>query len=368
MKKLGIYFLVFIFLSLVYCNHNAHAHHNPSFGFAGTAGPITTNPASTIKKGHWAFGLRAEYLKFDTFLNRKLKNFARKRDFIHSGTYFLSPAFGASYGLTDDLTLSLRLPVNVQGSIRDGILNKSGNPTINKLGTAGGLGDLTIFAQYRFLNLKQKALEAAILTGVDIPTGITKVKDLNGDLFGPDHQPGAGSFDPLVGLSVTKLITPKLSFDTNYLYTIAVKGIKDFDAGDLHNYNAALSYRLLDFHKHSHNHTHDNGHIHKHSHKSGRFHAHIHMHSHPHKHSWYSAFALDGIIELNGEWRQKQVFQADNVDKHSGGSLLYVSPGFRIVYKDFASFLSVGIPALRDLNGEQGKPDIRLIFGFGYSL
>lgn len=343
----------------------SEAHHTPTFGFGGTAGPIITNPASTLLKGHWAVGYRLEALPLRKISRRKLGREAERGNFPHSTGFFISNSLGISYGLFDDFTISLRIPVTSEGGIEDAIINRRGVGSSDDLGTAAGIGDITLFGQYRFYKSKPKQLEAALIAGVDIPSGVKRIKDNNGDLFGDDHQPGKGAWDPLVGLSLTKRFGNKLSIDTNYLYTIAVKGNNDYDAGDLHNYNAAITYRLLDFHDHVHGEKHSRGDSHKHSHTSSNFHAHSPSFSHSHKHShekWFSKLAVDGVLELNGEWRQKQKFDGI-VDNNSGGSNLFVSPGVRFVYGNWASAFSVGIPAYQDLNGVQSKTNVRLLFG-----
>ncbi len=362
-----LFLLLIIFVLM--CSGPVKAHHNPTFGFAGIAGPILTNPASTILKGHWGVGIRTEYVNFNEFSNDALKSFAKKRQFLHNTDYFLTPTVVIAYGLTDDLNCAVRVPYNIQGNITDGALNRFDIPFLIRRGTSDGLGDLSIFAQYRFINLKEKQFESAILTGITIPSGLAHIKDDVGERFGPDHQPGKRSFDPSVGLSLTKRFGHKLSFDSNYLFTKAVNGIQDFYSGDLHNYNVALSYRFLE----PHHHNNYNNHTHEHKHTFGPYQEETFTHEHLHKHRWYSIFGADAIIELNGEWRQKQEFGNMHPfgfkDEHSGGGLVYVSPGFRLsVGESWSTYISFGIPAIQDPNGDGQKTDFRMIFGISKSF
>ena len=373
------YILILVFLSIIGAD-KAYAHHNPTFGFAGTAGPILTNPASTIPKGHWGVGVRTEYVNFNELSADGLKYFAKKKEFIHSGEYFLSPAIGAAYGLTDDLTIAARIPYSVQGNITDALLSTSGMPYLSKLGSSDGLGDISLFAQYRFLNLKNKAFEAALLSGITIPSGLTHVKDNNGDRFGADHQPSKRAFDPLVGFALTKRFGHKLSLDSNYLYNKAVKGVQHFYAGDLHNYNVAISYRFLE--QHHHHHPTDNSnkgsytpiHIHSHEHQYGApIEEYKYSHEHSHKHKWYSIFGADAILELNGEWRQKQVFGTlqpfGYKDENNGGSHIYLSPGLRLaIAEKWATYVSAGFPIIQHPMGKGQKADFRIIVGLSKSF
>lgn len=365
--------MIWLFIIILFCICSpVQAHHNPTFGFAGTAGPIITNPASTIPKGHWGIGIRSEYVNFNEYSRDALKYFAKKRQFVHGSEYFLSPAVIAAFGVTDDFTFAVRLPYNIQAKIADGSLSRSGMPIVIDRGTADGLGDLTLFGQYRFLNLKDKAFESALLAGITIPSGLAHVKDQVGERFGPDHQPSKRSFDPIVGLSLTKRFGHRVSLDSNYFFTKAVKGIQDFYSGDLHNYNLALSYRFVQPHHH-HHHMKEPQEEFEHRHKFGKYQEHGYFHSHEHKHKWYSIFGLDAIVELNGEWRQKQKFGTlqpfGYKDEDSGGGVIYISPGLRLeIAETWSTYASFGIPAIQDPNGDGQKPDFRIIFGASKSF
>jgi adenylate cyclase len=48
------------------------------------------------------------------------------------------------------------------------------------------------------------------------------------------------------------------------------------------------------------------------------------------------------VLELNGELHQKQV-TSGVVDQNSGGNLIYLSPGLRLTYDKWLSFVSVGV-------------------------
>lgn len=386
MSKYRAILFLFMLCTLLCLSCPTKAHHATSFGFAGTAGPIITNPATTLPKGRFAFGYRHNYINFNEFSVNQLKFFAKKKEFLHNTSSFHSLALIGAYGLTNDLTFAVRLPYNSQSEIFDRtpvpapaatirspnflfhhVPRHIGKPATIRRGTSDGLGDLTIFTQYRLLNLKDKLLEAALIAGINIPSGIAHVKDATNTRFGADHQPSHRSFDPIIGASVTKYFGERLSFDVSYLFTKSVRGIQKHKSGDLHNYNTALSYRLLESHHH-----HDgngNGHVHEHKHIYGQYFQKTHIHEHPHKHKWYSIFGLDGIIELNGEWRQKQKFKLSQggIDENSGGTVIYVSPGLRLVIgENWSAYFSFGIPAIQDPSGKGQRNDFRIVYGVGF--
>ena len=135
------------------------------------------------------------------------------------------------------------------------------------------------------------------------------------------------------------------------LYTLAGDGARDTNLGDRFQYNAAVSYRLRGGEEAEHTHSH--------SHKDGPA-------DHHHDHG-PSEMAVDLVLELNGEWSDKQT-EGGETDENSGGNTVYLSPGLRLSTDDWSGYLSVGIPVVNDLNGIQAEPDWRVLTGFSVSL
>jgi hypothetical protein len=77
-------------------------------------------------------------------------------------------------------------------------------------------------------------------------------------------------------------------------------------------------------------------------------------------------FGLDLILELNGEYDQKEKI-AGVVNANSGG-IVYLSPGIRATYGQFSAFASVGIPIVNEMNGLQSEPDYRVVGGVAASF
>jgi hypothetical protein len=157
----------------------------------------------------------------------------------------------------------------------------------------------------------------------------------------------------LLGLAFTKRLGA-WSFDTNVLYQFTGEGVQDVSLGDRFLYNAAISYRVTGglfapsaglpapmYHggpktKHKHGHEHHEG---------------------PQSPSGY---ALDLVLELNGEWHDRQ---SGEHGFHSGGNTVYLSPGLRLSVDKWSGFLSVGVPIIKDLNGIQPEPEWRVLTG-----
>src|SRR5262249_61578197 len=67
----------------------------------------------------------------------------------------------------------------------------------------------------------------------------------------------------------------------------------------------------------------------------------------PHTH-----VALDAVLELNGEWHNKQR-TAGVVDPNSGGNTMYLAPGLRLTGDNWSGYVSAGIPVVTEVNGIQ---------------
>ena len=74
--------------------------------------------------------------------------------------------------------------------------------------------------------------------------------------------------------------------------------------------------------------------------------------------------SFDVIFEANGLWSQKPNTIHGFVDENHGGTLIYLSPGFRVTLdKKWIWTISAGLPTIEDLNGRQRSPNIRLVTG-----
>lgn len=170
----------------------AFADH-PTVGFStDVSGPIITIPATTFPGGSGAVALLVEYVNFNAFSNAELARIAGQNIEAHSVDYLLSPSIGVGYGLTDDLTLSLRLPYVLRTDIREGH-QEGGEIVINAHGDSQGVGELIFLGQYRFIDHEGDRLECALLFGIKAPTGTTRETDRSGVLFEAEHQPGSVS-------------------------------------------------------------------------------------------------------------------------------------------------------------------------------
>jgi len=322
-------------------------HPSLSFG-AATAGPITTIPAVTLPRGTKSFGVQVEYVKSKQFSDQQLLDLDAQGIDAHSSGYLVSTSLGFGYGVTDDFTVGVQLPFVERAGLR---AVEAG--TVESLGNSKGLGDVTVLGKYRAINSANNAYQAALLFGVKARTGETNKRNQAGALFSTEHQPGSGSWDPLLGAAASKAMG-KTSLDASVLYAFAGNGAQDTRLGDRLHYNMAMSFRVAgpeEAHAHHHD-KHD-----KRPYVKGEGVA-------PHAHD----AAWDLIMELNGEWQGKQK-TAGVTEQNSGGTLVYFSPGVRLsTGSNWAANLSVGVPVIQHLRASHADTDYRVLAGFSMSF
>ncbi|MFL5062068.1 MAG: transporter [Xanthobacteraceae bacterium] len=339
----------------------ALAHHPGGVGGIETSGAIATIPATPLEQGHGAIAFFYEYIKLGGLSDAALAAAAGRHEHVHSIGTIQSPTIVGGLGLTNDLSVYLSLPYVLRTDIREGHHEHVAGVAINSVdfrGDSAGIGDLTALGQWRFFNNRATGTEVALLFGGKAPTGRTNVFDDLGERFEAEFQPGSGGWDGLLGLAATQHLG-RWSLDANVLYQFVGNGVQDTNLGDRFRYNAAVSFRAIGW-------TDPNDPLHAHAHVTpsrGKTKAgHVHNHDHGPEPAPPPQFKLDLVLELNGEWHDKQV-TAGVVDPNSGGNTVYLSPGIRASMGNVSGFASVGVPVINEPNGLQSKPDFRVVTG-----
>jgi hypothetical protein len=356
----------------------AWAHHPGGTGNSGGAGPVGTIPATTLDQGRGAAFVVYEFIRLRELSDLVLTNAASRHEHAHSIESIHSTSLGAAFGITNDLMLSVRLPFVTRTDIREGThAHHHGGGVTNSVterGDTSGAGDMTLLGHWRFLNNPGTGTEAAVLAGVKVPTGRTHERDRQGLRFETEFQAGSGSTDALAGLALTQRLGA-WSLDGNVLYQFVNTGAQRTNLGDRFHYNAAISYRLFGSpvqsaalgasvpvayahaapsHKparESRIHRHEDGTLHDHGPEVPKA----------------PGFALDAVLELNGEWHAKQVIAGEK-DPNSGGNVVYLSPGVRVSGANLSGYASVGVPVVNEVNGLQAKPGYRVLSGFAFAF
>ena len=333
----------------------ANAHHPGGVGNTTGVGPIFTISAATLEQGHAALGLWYEYARLSGLSDAQLITAAGQHIHAHSIKTIESAVAAFAYGITNDLMVSVRAPINRRTDIREG--HHSHGPegnTVDFRGNSTGFGDMTALGQWRFYNNIITQTQAALLFGVKAPTGTTNLDDINGELFETEFQPGTGSWDWLLGAAFTQQFGA-WSFDTNVLYVGVSTGAQQTNMGDRFSYNAAVSYRLMGAANDPRNAFAHAGH----SHNPSVLKAPVTVPR--------PSFALDAIFEINGEWHDKQTV-AGVVDQNSGGNVIYLGPGLRATYDRFSAYTLIGLPIVNHMNGLQSKSDYKVLTGMSFAF
>ena len=332
-KKLIL--LLFLTACLLSLTTNTYAHHGGEGGLGGgvgIAGPIVTIPAYSLPKGSKFISLITNYTNADDFSNGRLSQLGRRGEDYDIVENSLSPSVTFGLGITEKLSLSAQIPY----LFRYGIRKAEGIPDVVSEGNAIGIGDINIFGLYEFLHNEKHDLHLALLSGIKIPSGVRRDKTRQGMLFKAEHQPGTGSWDPQVGLAISKHFG-FIHLDSNFLYRFSTKGIQDTTLGDIVSYNFAVSYLVGS----------RNGLLEK-LFVNNLFGKELKWHL---------------IAEMNGSWVEKPK-EGSEREENEGGNLIYLSPGIRtIVDNNWIFNLSVGIPTIYALHGRRVPPNVRLIFG-----
>jgi hypothetical protein len=331
----------------------AFAHHAGGVGNALGAGPIVTISADTLDKDHSVAAVTLNYqslggLSTETLLSATaaMPPGSPESNNVHDLRTIQAYAISYAYGVTHDFTVAVTLPYVRRTGIREAVEQDNGELEVENFGPADGIGDLTLFGEYRFFN--QNHTELAALFGLTTPTGRTNAHTAQGEPFDAEFQPGTGAWEPLMGLAWTHH-EGKLSFDANVLYSLSIEGIESTTLGDRFQYNIAVSYRLTSLGSGEHPmfqgaEPHEEG-------DEGHHHAHE-----------STGPSLDLVLELNGEWHAEQVTNGIS-DPNSGGNTIFLSPGLRLSLDKWSGFVSVGVPVLDELNGIQSEPNWRIIAG-----
>ncbi|MET0678736.1 MAG: transporter [Bradyrhizobium sp.] len=371
-----------IFLSsmMLFSAAPAGAHHPGGGGNTGSGGAINTISADTLAEGMMAASIRYEFIRLGQLSDADLIAAANRGTHAHSLRSIDSVSLSVAYGITNDFTVGVRAAGIRRSDIREpaedmlsgghmGVMNAGdmGNlmspDGINRRGNSAGFGDVTMLGQYRFHNNAQTGTSAAVLFGFKAPTGSTSQRDAFGQLFQAEFQPGSGSWDGLIGAAFTKR-TGRWAFDVSGLYYLITKGAQDTNLGDRFLFGTAVSYRLvgpigsakeIEAHEYC-------------MQPRNQLQEHCLYHgNHDHSDMKKTPYTLDLVLELNGEWHDKQRI-AGIPDPNSGGTTVYLSPGVRVGVDRFSGFVSFGVPVINEHNGVQSKPDYRILTGIGARL
>ena len=323
--------------ALLALNSPALADHMGPSGF-GSGGGMSVFSPETMDGGHWALGLRLAYTRPEQRSNQELEILAEQGIAAHNTDYNLNASLGVAYGLNHHITLSAELPY-----VRRDNLREADDGEAQRLGSIAGIGDLNLLAKYRLTDSENVGF--ALIGGIKMPTGSTH-KSSNGERLETEHQPGTGSWDPIIGASASTELGA-LQVTASTLYQISTTGAQTTRLGDRLQAGIALSHR---FGEPAHEHL--ESHNHHHGDELDEHHEHAHS-------SW------DAFVEIAGEWEGRQKIDGE-IEDASGGKWAWVAPGLRFNgASGWSASAGVAVPVWQEIRASHPDNHYRLVLSLG---
>jgi hypothetical protein len=316
----------------------ASADHLGASGFGSGGGASVFSP-DTLDAGHWGAGLRLVYTHPDRRSDAELGALAAQGIDAHNTDYNLVGAVSLAYGITHHLTVSAELPYVRRDHLREG--TSSG---VENLGSVAGIGDLNLLAKYRLTD--GPGWGFALVGGMKLPTGSTRKNGPDGERLETEHQPGTGSWDPILGAS-TSVPLGTLTLTASGLYQWSTRGAQHTRLGDRLNGGIALSHRF-----------------------GGSQVAHFPSHNHHHgdeldEHMEHPRSSWDAFVELGGEWEGRQRIHGQ-VDAASGGKWVWIAPGARFNGANgWSAAAAIALPAWQRIRSSHPHNGYRLTLSLG---
>ncbi len=221
------------------------------------------------------------------------------------------------FGLHRNLTMALTVPyVNRR-------LRRSGSPTLR----SQGLGDITLSGKYRYYQNSEvsKTTEAAILLGLELPTGRTDRRD-HGMRLAQPLQPGSGSLDTILGTAFTH-IDNRLLINADLFWKINAKA-DNFRFGDTYRFDVGAQYRIY-----------------------------------PERYERSDQLTVLLIAELNGSYAEQNRLHSVT-QRDSGGLKVLASPGIQVIVSETLLFeASLQLPIIQNLHGDALEQEYGTIIG-----
>jgi hypothetical protein len=197
-----------------------------------------------------------------------------------------------------------------------------------------GLGDLILFAKYRFFkkNRHLGSSQIAVQAGLKLPTGADKLTDTQSNALPQPLQLGSGSVDYWFVLSFTEVHT-RFFFSGDFAYKLKTEA-NHFKFGHVFSYDFAIKYRLF-----------------------------------PSKYTdKYPAHDFFVFLEVNGIESQESKMNGRKI-MNSGGYQVFIAPGFQFFPFDNIIFeAGLQLPVLEDLNGVQLGTDFHFRSGLRWII
>jgi hypothetical protein len=281
----------------------------------GAANGDYNNGILTLSKNQFVAETYTDYRN----INQNLEPVTDVTDEEAPLTSMLIQSLGVRYGLTKSITVSALMPYVF-------LYTDTGNDS--------GIGDLALLGTFSVFSKNNFSI--ALQAGVELPTGIQKSANFDNTTV----VVGSGSYDPMAGLIVAKC-WDKLTLQANGLYKHTTRGFEDNYYGSIAIQNISLSYRI----------------------KDGSSFCPSSLDTEtdetPKAASNFGWAVFGGYY---GEWLG-MLEEEGETDHNSGYYLGFATLGNNIRYKKWSFPLTLSLPVIQNMNGEQNTGGFRVRLG-----
>ncbi|RKS01668.1 MULTISPECIES: transporter [unclassified Flavobacterium] len=227
-------------------------------------------------------------------------------------------SLGARYGITDKLTLSALIPYVF-------LQTNSGNDN--------GVGDLMVVSTFNAYS--KNNFNLALQGGLELPTGIQKGSNFDNTTV----VVGSGSFDPMIGLLISKRWENNITLQGNGTFKFTTNGFKGNYYGNISVQNISISYSIKELQVKGEQISEDS----------------------PYEitETKYRWTIFGGYY---GEWLDK-IREDDIIDQDSGYYLGFLNLGANFSYDQWSFPLTFSSPIIQNVNGQQNDAGVRVRIG-----
>jgi hypothetical protein len=272
----------------------------------GSSNGDYNNGILTLPKKMWIAETYADY--------RTIQNGTAPEDDEKLLKSMFISSLGVRYGVTNKITVAVLLPY---------VFLHTG------FGNDKGLGDLILMGTFSLY--AKNNFNLALQAGIELPTGISK----NANFDNTTVVVGSGSYDPMFGIATSKK-WDKLMLQVSGLYKHTTNGFQGNYYGSLSVQNLSLSYDVA-----------GENNVCSLDSKNANL-----------KSKW-GVSVFGGYY---GEWLDN-LKEDDMVDENSGHYLGFATLGTNISLKKWAFPLTLSLPIINEMNGEQNNAGFRLRLG-----
>lgn len=320
-------YCVFVFITLAIIAATSYKNEIPACdlcscgGFGGSTAAVSPVYAESPKKNTFTLGYLLEYQDWKTVDVSKAHALHEEGRDAHDRKNDISNNIFLGYGITDALSISFKIPY-VERRFKE--VHEEAFLGANEKST--GLGDSILLGKYKIYD---RAFGLAGIFGLKLPTGNTDERNMAGEKFEPELQPGTGSLDYILGISANKRINHLVILDGTVLYNLKTKGVQEYQFGDIVRVTMGSTFNVIDKDKKP---------------------------------------TLNLVSEVISQFANKDEQNGETI-RDTGGTTIFIAPGISSqLTKNLKIALSAPVPVYQALGGIHQEQDFNIIFGMSYSF